>query len=183
MAIDLLIDVSWSMNGKPLLDAKSACTYMISRVVNLSVHQMGVTTFSNNGNSICKITSDMRSLLNCLDSMVADSGTNMMDGIDTSYQKLLKSELPEKIIILMTDGEPNRNDRSEVIAAKIRRDNNVRHAVIFIGSSSSGGYTIAQNVAAANAKAGETPLFYTAKSMSELGKIFQRVYTDITTRN
>ena len=183
MAIDLLIDVSWSMNGKPLLDAKNACTYMISRVVNLSVHQMGVSTFSNNGKSICKITSDIRSLLNCLDSMVADSGTNMMDGIDTSYHKIMKSELSERIIILMTDGEPNRNDRSEALAAKIRRENNVRLAVIYIGSSSSSGYTIAQNVATANAKAGETPLFYTAKSMSELGKIFQRVYTDITTKN
>lgn len=179
MAIDLLIDCSGSMRGEPLIDAKNACRKMISEVVDLSTNEMGITTFENTTTSICAITSDRDKLLNSVDKMEAWGGTEMMKGIESSYQKLLRSKKHEKIVFLMTDGAPNSGDHSEMIAAKMRKENNVRLAVIFIGNPNARGFNIAQNVAKANTLIGERPLFYTSKSMSELGAIFKRVYTDI----
>ena len=155
---------------------------MITKVVNLSIHQIGVTAFSDYGKDICSITSDVSDLLRSVSMMKAYGGTNITDGLSTSYKKLLKSEMNDRIIILMTDGRPNSGDRSAEIATMIRREYNIRLAVIFIGPPSDRGYQIAESVASSNIITGERPLFYTSQSMSELGNIFQRVYTDITAR-
>jgi molecular chaperone DnaK len=182
-AIDLLIDCSGSMSGEPLADAKNACRKLISDVVDLSVNEVGITKFSNSAVSICNLTSDKKKLIKSIDEMTAWGGTSMMKGIESSYEKLLKSSKSDKIIFLMTDGAPNGGDHSEIIAKKMRTENNVRLAVIFIGNPNSRGYSIAKNVSKSNALSEEEPLFYTSKSMSELGAIFKRVYTDITSSN
>ncbi len=184
MAIDLLIDVSGSMREEQRLpDAKNACRRMISEIVDFDVHNVGITVFSDYGRSLCEITSDRELLMEKVSEMKAFGGTNMDDGIKTSYKKILKSKMSEKIIILMTDGSPNYGDHSAEIAANIRLENNVRLAVVFIGSSNTRGFSIAQKAAESNSLTGEVPLFYTSESMSELGKIFRRIYSDITARN
>lgn len=184
MAIDLLIDISGSMREEQRLpDAKNACTKMISEIVDFSVHQVGITVFSDYGRSLCDISSDKEALLQKIPEIQAHGGTNLDEGILCSYKKILKSPTSEKIIIVMTDGAPNYGDHSEKIAAEIRAEGNVRLAVIFIGPPNGRGYPIAQKAAAANANSDEVPLFYTSKSMSELGQIFKRVYSDITTKN
>lgn len=183
MAIDLLIDCSGSMAGKPLIDAKDACRKMINEVVDFSVDKMGITSFNIISKSICKLSSDKSLLLNSVDKMKASSWTNMMDGIESSRDKLLSSWIADKIIILMTDGEPNSGDRSEILSERMRMEHNIRLAVIFIGSPSDRGYNIAKNIAYANTLDEEEPLFYTSKNMSDLGAIFKEVYGDITRIN
>ena len=183
MAIDLLIDVSISMRGKPLEEAKSACRKMISEIVDLSVHKTGITAFGFKAVNVCDITSDKALLLKKVDTMVINGGTNMAVGIDASYKKLMRSEKTEKIIILMTDGEPFDEAASKKLADKIKTDSNVRLAVIYIGKPNEKGYFIATRIAFANAKNGGKPLFYTSERMSELGSIFKRVYSDITKSN
>ena len=166
MAIDLLIDCSGSMRGEPLTDAKNACRKMVTEIVDLSVNEVGITTFAYMSKNLCNLTYDRQMLLGSIENMIAFGGTEMMRGIEGSYQKVLLSDKADKIVIMMTDGSPNSGDRSEVIAERMRRENNVRLAVIFIGIPESRGYHIAQNIAAANTLSGETPLFYTSKSMS-----------------
>ena len=178
-AIDLLIDCSGSMRGEPMTDAKNACRKMISKIVDFSVNTVGITAFADNTENICEITSDTQKLSTSIGRMEAWGGTQMSKGIEASYQKILTSDKPEKIIILMTDGSPNTGDCSEMTAQQIRRKDNVRLVVIFIGNPNARGYRIAQNVASANTVEGETPLFYTSESMSKLGDIFQKVYADI----
>ena len=107
----------------------------------------------------------------------------MMDGIESSRDKLLSSWIADKIIILMTDGEPNSGDRSEILSERMRMEHNIRLAVIFIGSPSDRGYNIAKNIAYANTLDEEEPLYYTSKNMSDLGAIFKEVYGDITRIN
>ena len=180
MAIDLLIDCSGSMRGEPMTDAKNACRKMVSEIVDLSVNEVGITTFAYNSENLCSLTSDRQTLLKSIGNMIAFGSTQMMRGIEGSYQKVLLSDKADKIVIMMTDGSPDSGDHSEMVAKRMRKENNVRLAVIFIGNPDSRGYSIAQNVAAANTLSGETPLFYTSKSMSELGMIFKKVYADIT---
>lgn len=182
-AIELLIDCSGSMRGEPLTDAKNACRKLISEVVDLNTNEVGITSFANETEDICEMTSDKDTLIASVDNMEAWGGTEMMNGIENSYKKILKSKKADKIIFLMTDGAPNSGDHSEIVSEKMRKENNVRLAVIFIGNSNSRGYNIAQNVARANTLVGESPLFYTSSSMSELGAIFKKVYTDITNVN
>ena len=182
-AIELLIDCSGSMRGEPLTDAKNACRKLISEVVDLNTNEVGITSFANETKDICEMTSDKDTLIASVDNMEAWGGTEMMNGIENSYKKILKSKKADKIIFLMTDGAPNSGDHSEIVSEKMRKENNVRLAVIFIRNSNSRGYNIAQNVARANTLVGESPLFYTSSSMSELGAIFKKVYTDITNVN
>ncbi len=171
------------MRGESLADAKNACRKLISEVVDFTTNEVGITSFANNTENICEMTSDQEMLIASVDKMEAWGGTEMMKGIKNSYEKILQSKKTDKIIFLMTDGAPNSGDRSEIISEKMRKENNVRLAVIFIGNPSARGYKIAKNVAAANILVGESPLFYTSNSMSELGKIFKKVYTDITSVN
>lgn len=163
-----------------MTDAKNACRKMVSEIVDLSVNEVGITTFAYNSENLCSLTSDRQTLLKSIGNMIAFGSTQMMRGIEGSYQKVLLSDKADKIVIMMTDGSPDSGDHSEMVAKRMRKENNVRLAVIFIGNPDSRGYSIAQNVAAANTLSGETPLFYTSKSMSELGMIFKKVYADIT---
>ncbi len=183
MAIDLLIDCSGSMRGEPMTDAKNACRKMINEIVDLSVNEMGITAFADQPLPICELTSDREELFRSIDQMSAYGGTNMMEGIKSSYQKLLLSSKSDRTVFLMTDGSPNSGDLSETIAEQMRNEHNVRLVVIYIGSDKSRGYPIAQNVAKANTLEGEPLLFYTSKKMSKLGSIFEKVYTDITSFN
>jgi uncharacterized protein with von Willebrand factor type A (vWA) domain len=112
--------------------------------------------------------------------MEALGGTNMQSGIQSSYKKLSSAKEEDKTIFLMTDGEPNWGDKSEKVAKSIRAEANVKLAVVYIGRKSDEGYSIAKKIAKANTLNDEKPLFYTSESMSELGKIFQKVYADIT---
>jgi molecular chaperone DnaK len=180
MAIDLLIDVSGSMSGSALSDAKKACRQMIDEVFDLNIHRTGITTFSNSAKSVCPITNDPKLLHKGVNSMEAVGGTNMQLGIQSSYKKLSSAKEEDKTIFLMTDGEPNWEDNSEKVAKSIRAEANVKLAVVYIGRKSDEGYSIAKKIAKANTLNDEKPLFYTSESMSELGKIFQKVYADIT---
>ncbi len=180
MAIDLLIDVSGSMRGTPLLQAQKACMKMVDEIVDLNVHKMGITAFSDNTVDVCPVTGQAELLHKGINNMTAYGGTSMMKGIESSYSKLVQADESEKIIFLMTDGAPNWGDRSEVTAKRIREESNVKVAVIFIGNKGNRGYGIAYNVAEANTLEGENPLFYTAEDMSALGELFKEVYADIT---
>lgn len=81
----------------------------------------------------------------------------------------------------MTDGAPNSGDKSRDIASQIRKEGNVKLAVIYIGSSNSSGYEYANEVAKANVISDEEKvLFYTSNDMSDLGNIFKKIYADIT---
>lgn len=180
MAIDLLIDCSASMAGEAIADAKNACRKMINEVVDLSLDQIGITSFNIVSRTICPLSSDKNLLLKCVDKMAAYGWTDMQDGIESSRNKLLSSNIRDKIIILMTDGEPNSGERPELLSERIRLEYNIKLAAIFIGEPFSNGCRVAKNIAFSNTLDGEDPLFYTAKSMSELGAIFKKVYGEIT---
>lgn len=179
LSIDLLIDVSGSMRGISLIDAQNACRKMVSEIVDLNVHEMGITTFNNVATNICSITNDIDKLYSSIDKMVASHTTKMGNGIIESSKKLQESGKYDKIIFLMTDGAPDSGDKSEQIAAELKQKG-IKLAVIFIGDPGERGFRIAMNIAAANADSGEKPLFYTSDDMSNLGNIFKRVYADIT---
>lgn len=180
-SIDLLIDVSGSMRGRELIDAQNACRKMIKEIVDLKTNDMGITTFNNTANNICKLTNDQNLLLASVNTMSASGGTMMGQGVLASYEKLKASSNDEKIIFLMTDGAPNSGDKSRDIASQIRKEGNVKLAVIYIGSSNSSGYEYANEVAKANVISDEEKvLFYTSNDMSDLGNIFKKIYADIT---
>ena len=180
MSMDLLIDVSGSMSGQKLIDAKTACKKMVNEIVDLSVHEIGITTFNNTQEIICPVTSDKEALLKSIPTMSAGWTTRMGDGIGFSTNKLLECKNAEKIIVLMTDGAPDSGDKSNIISEEIRRKHEIRLAVIYIGETSSRGYQYAQQVASANClNSSEKPLFYQSDDMSDLGEIFKSVYADI----
>ena len=178
-AIDLLIDVSGSMDGPKLTDAKNACDRMINSIVDLSVNSMGITAFNDKQTNICPITQDKDELLTSVRTMKAKYGTYMGKGILYSTEKLINTSYDDKIIIMMTDGAPNNGDESEYIAKEIRSRYNIRLAVIFIGQKMSRGHAYARNVAEANTLEGEKPLFYHSNNMADLSEIFKAVYADI----
>lgn len=181
VSIDLLIDVSGSMRGVPLRDAKDACTKMIDEIIDLDINEIGITTFGDHSKNICNITNDKKTLENSIDKIESWGMTNMDDGVHTSTEKLRMAKNTDKIIFLMTDGAPDTGDKSELLAKEIRQKYDIKVAVIFIGKKESRGFGIAKNISVANTiNTNENPLFYTSNDMSQLGEIFKRVYADIT---
>lgn len=178
MSIDLLIDVSGSMAGKELRDAKEACFKVVDDIIDLNYNEVGVTAFSDDSVNICNITNNVEFIKKEISKMKAGGGTRMDRGIKASSQKIQAGKYSEKIIFMVTDGAPNSGDKSETIAKMIREENNIRLVVIFIGEPFTRGYQYAEKVAKANALE-EKALFYTSTEMSKLGEIFSTVYADI----
>lgn len=178
--IDLLIDVSGSMAGRKLSDAKQACVKMVSSIVDLNVNAVGITAFNNEQNNICSIMHDKSALLNSIHKMEAKNTTCMGKGIIFSAAKLENEKQNGKFIIMMTDGMPNSGDRSIEIAKQIRMEKSIRIAVIYIGEENSNGCRYAMRVAEANRISDdETTFFYHSNDMSDLSNIFKSVYADI----
>lgn len=182
MSIDLLIDVSGSMRGQKLIDAENACLKLIEEIVDLNTNEVGVTTFNDEAHNLCPLTSEEALLKKNILRMKAEYTTRMDRGLEESCSKLLKGRYEEKVIFLVTDGAPDQGDSSVQVAERIRKMNNMKVVVIFIAvadaRSYERGYQFAKKVAKANALEDEA-LFYTAEDMSDLGKIFTKVYADI----
>ena len=179
MAIDLLIDVSGSMKGRDLKEAQAACRKMVNDIADLNVNVVGLTVFSTHAKSLCPLTKDKNKLLNGINSMCVQASTRIDNGLIESTKKLIESEYEDKVIFLMTDGDPDHDDNSRAVAADIRKKG-IRLAVIFIGSKNSSGYNEAQKIAFCNTINGEEPYFYTAETMDKLSSIFRKVYADLT---
>lgn len=102
----IVLDVSGSMIGERLTQAKIACTKLVNETLDLNTHRLGIITFGNKAELISGLSNDRNALLSAIDVIRISGSTNMSAGMDMANKSLMDST-NDKAIILITDGNPN----------------------------------------------------------------------------
>lgn len=109
--IGLVVDKSGSMGGRPLQDAKAACTNFIT---NLGDNQkVSIVTFDTFAQVNTTLISEKTILENTINEIEAGGNTNISDGLNKSIQTL-QTAFGTKAIILLSDGQDNQSTSEEL---------------------------------------------------------------------
>ncbi len=104
--IVLVLDISSSMSGTPIEETKTASVNFIDTVLEEDA-SIGLVTYNSSADMVSNFSVDETSL-NTLVNSIEDSGnTNIEAGLQTAETMLSASDAETKIIVLMSDGEPN----------------------------------------------------------------------------
>jgi len=102
LAVVLVVDVSGSMDGDPLTQARTAANEFVSGLSPQDT--VAVLTFSDSVSLVQDFTSDKGALTLALDRLQAEGNTALYQAASEAAFKAAASPLPRKVIILLSDG-------------------------------------------------------------------------------
>lgn len=102
----ILLDVSGSMSGDKIVEAKNACIKLIQETLDLKTHRLGIITFGSRENLLCRLTKDKGELMYAIDRVRIAGSTSMDSAINRATDELVHST-NKKAIIIVTDGDPD----------------------------------------------------------------------------
>lgn len=105
-AIVLLIDSSGSMDGVKLAEVKTAATSFVERQTGKQ-DNLAIVSFSDGSQVVAGLGSDKNTLIQGINGLIANGGTNMASGIDTASAELQSAPQKSRNILLFTDGVPS----------------------------------------------------------------------------
>lgn len=101
LKVVLLLDISASMRGTPLISAKAAATQFVQEMP--AGVEMAVISFGNAPALATEFTADKETLVAAIDGLIARGETALYDGL-TAASQLLQAEEGGRTIILVSDG-------------------------------------------------------------------------------
>ena len=104
--IVLALDVSGSMEGKPIEETKKASLNFINTILKEDA-SIGIVTYDNSANVMSDFSGDEQTLKSLANNISGGGGTNIEAGLARAVKMLGTSNAKKKIIVLMSDGEPN----------------------------------------------------------------------------
>jgi molecular chaperone DnaK len=129
-SIILLLDVSGSMSGRKIDDAKEALIHFLSNI-NLSESEVGLISFGDNVQTF-NLSRNLKYLRTSIKSFSADGYTPMKEAI-TSTQEVLKGKT-NPVMVIATDGEPTDASKESILNyAALLKNRGIRIIVIGIG--------------------------------------------------
>lgn len=134
--IVLVLDNSTSMSGTPLSETKKASINFINTILQENTN-IGIVTYNDHASIKKNLSSEPNSLNDILSSMTANGTTNIEDGLIKARSMLINSNAKKKIIVLMSDGEPNKGLKDEELiqyANSIKNENIVIYTLGFFES-------------------------------------------------
>lgn len=165
----LLLDTSGSMYGRALTEAKKACNALLDEMVDFSVHRMGLVTFDSIVRKLSGLSKDKERLKSYVSDIKAQGGTDMVAALQIAYGELNKSK-NEKVVIIVTDGDPN-SIADTLNYAQNLKSANMRIIAIGVGNGINTGFL--ERLADKNDA-------YKLNNMSELRKTFKEVILKVT---
>lgn len=102
----LVLDASGSMQGTPMTETKNAATRFIDTVLPQN-SAVGIVTYDSTAQAVSDFSTNAASLKNAVNAVNAGGGTNIESGLILASLLLEESQAEKKIIVLMSDGEPN----------------------------------------------------------------------------
>ena len=102
----LTLDVSGSMAGEPLEETKKASSNFINTILKRDA-SVGIVAYDDMAMRLSDFNTDERYLTNIVQGISDGGGTNIEAGLAEAYNMLQVSNSDKKIIVLMSDGEPN----------------------------------------------------------------------------
>lgn len=112
----LVLDTSDSMYGKPMEETQKASLSFIETVLEEDAG-IGIVTYNNFADCASDFTDNKGSLESAVTSIESNGRTNIEEGLSTAFSMLNNSSAKKKIIVLMSDGQPNEGRTGDALAA------------------------------------------------------------------
>lgn len=114
--IVLVLDSSSSMSGTPIEETKTASVKFIDTVLKENA-RVGIVTYESNAERIADFSSNRETLIRNVENISEGGQTNIEAGLKEAAEMLENSNAKKKMIVLMSDGEPNEGKLDEELAA------------------------------------------------------------------
>lgn len=112
----LVLDASGSMSGTPLNETKKAATKFVDTVLEQSAN-IGIVKYDDKAVVVSPFSTDGNALKSAINNIGTGGATDIEDGLSTAESMLSSSSGNKKIIVLMSDGEPNDGKVGEELIA------------------------------------------------------------------
>lgn len=150
--IVLVLDVSGSMSGEPIAETKKASVNFIDTILDRAA-SIGIVAYDNDASMLSDFSVDKNSLTDIVANIYDGGGTNIEAGLAKAYSMLGTSGAKKKIIVLMSDGEPNDGKEGDALidyAGGIKDDNVIIYTLGFfesLGSNKSSAQKLMEGIA------------------------------------
>src|SRR5262249_49167985 len=128
----LLIDVSSSMAGFPLIEAQTAAREFLDRC-DFTLMEVGLISFSDQVTLQTEATDNVRKVQAAIGRLEADGTTNLTDALELAIERLAATDRVRYIVIL-TDGYPDAAE-SAVEQAKAAQVSGIEIVAIGMGDA------------------------------------------------
>ena len=150
--IVLVLDVSGSMSGTPMAETQKASAKFVNTILDKDA-SIGVVTYDNSAYVLSDFSVNKDSLISVLSDMYSGGGTNIESGLSEARTMLSTSSAKKKIIVLMSDGEPNDGKEGDSLidyADEIKNDGIIIYTLGFfesLGSYKSSAQILMEDIA------------------------------------
>jgi hypothetical protein len=178
----LAIDTSGSMGGTPMRTAKEAAQKFIQQMLKAKgENYVAVVGFSDYAKTYSEFTNDSEKLKKAVNQLYASGGTATDQALLRAEELLKKVEAEEAIknIVVLSDGEPNSENRALDAAERLKEDAHYIYSLGFFHNLSGTSLTRARTFMDRLQNAG----YYDVTSSDELEFEFDKIADDINNRS
>ena len=147
------IDIIFAMDVSTSMLARDFSPDRISAAKDIAIEfisqrpsdRMGIVVFAGESYTQCPLTTDRATLINLMKEVQTDlieDGTAIGNGLATAVARMMDSDAPSRVIILLTDGVNNRGEIAPETAAEIAKTYNVRVYTIGVGANGEAPYPV-----------------------------------------
>ena len=145
--IVLAMDVSTSMLARDFTPDRlsAAKDIAIEFIAQRPSDRMGIVVFAGESFTQCPLTTDRATLINLMKEVQTDlieDGTAIGNGLGTAVTRLMDSDAPSRVVILLTDGVNNQGTVAPLTAAEIAKTYGVRVYTIGVGANGLAPYPV-----------------------------------------
>ena len=145
--IVLTMDVSTSMLARDFNPDRisAAKDIAIEFIAQRPSDRMGIVVFAGESYTQCPLTTDRATLINLMKEVQTDlieDGTAIGNGLGTAVTRMLDSDAPSRVVILLTDGVNNSGEVAPQTAAEIAKTYGVRVYTIGVGANGMAPYPV-----------------------------------------
>lgn len=145
--IVLAMDVSTSMLARDFTPDRlsAAKDIAIEFISQRPSDRMGIVVFAGESYTQCPLTTDRATLINLMKEVQTDlieDGTAIGNGLATSVARMMDSDAPSRVVILLTDGVNNRGEIAPQTAAEIAKTYGIRVYTIGVGANGTAPYPV-----------------------------------------
>ena len=147
--IDIIfaMDVSTSMLARDFTPDRisAAKDIAIEFIAQRPSDRMGIVVFAGESYTQCPLTTDRATLINPMKEVQTDlieDGTAIGNGLATAVARMMDSDAPSRVVILLTDGVNNSGEVAPQTAAEIAKTYGVRVYTIGVGANGMAPYPV-----------------------------------------
>lgn len=145
--IVLAMDVSTSMLARDFTPDRisAAKDIAVEFISQRPSDRMGIVVFAGESYTQCPLTTDRATLINLMKEVqtgLIEDGTAIGNGLATAVARMMDSDAPSRVVILLTDGVNNSGEIAPETAADIAATYNVRVYTIGVGANGEAPYPV-----------------------------------------